>query len=281
MITLLLGFAAVNTGNNLLYLLVSALLGFMSVSGVLGKWNLSKVDFRFVLPEEIYDGLPTLLGIELVNRRRWLPIFLMEISVAGRTVFFPLVDTMQSRQKSVEITLSGRGRRQLPEVSVRSRFPVNFFIRSQGLIIEQEATVFPAPQPCADLRQIDPGGGLGTQQNWQKGHEGDINRIADYQGGEPLKAIHWKLSARHDHLKVKELSAATRKPVVLDLMELPGSSLEQRLRQATYLVTRWLRDGWPVGLRAGNLELPAAVGQHHKLLLLKTLAHYGQDKKAP
>lgn len=278
---MLLGFAAVNTGNNLLYLLVSALLGFMSVSGVLGKWNLDKVDFRFLLPDEIYDGMPTLLGIELVNGRRWLPIFLMEISVADYTVFFPLVEPGQSRQKSVELTLSGRGLRPLPEVTVRSRFPVNFFIRTQGLVIDQGATVFPAPQPCADLHQADPGGGQGTQQNRQKGHEGDINRIADYRGGEPLKAIHWKLSARHDRLKVKELSAATRKPVVLDLNELPGANLEQRLRHACYLVTRWLREGWPVGLKAGQLELPPGIGQQHKLLLLQTLAHYGQDQKTP
>ncbi len=275
---MLLGFAAVNTGNNLLYLLVSALLGFMSVSGVLGKWNLGRIDVRFLPADEIYDGLPTLLGIELINRRRWLPIFLMEIMVADKPLFFPLVDPQQGRQKSLEITLAGRGRQQLPEVTLRSRFPVNFFIRSQGLTLDQEVTVFPAPQPCPDLRQIAPGGGQGTQQNWQKGYEGDINRIRDYQGGEPLKSIHWKLSARHDRLKVKELSAATRKPVMLDLAELPGSSVEQRLRHASYLVTHWLRDGWPVGLKAGSLKLPPACGQQHKLLLLQALAHYGQDR---
>lgn len=275
----MLGFAAVNTGNNLLYLLVSALLGFMSVSGVLGKWNLDKVEVRYSPPDEIYDGLPTLMGIELVNQRRWLPLFLMEIAVAERTIFFPLVDPRKARQKSLEITLFGRGRRQLPAVTVRSRFPVNFFVRSKGLIIDQLVTVFPAPQACTDLRQADPGGGQGTQQNWQKGYEGDINRISDYQGGEPLKSIHWKLSARHDRLKVKELSSVTRKPVVLDLAELPGSGLEQRLRHASYLVTRWLRDGWPVGLKAGSQEFAPGVGQRQKLLLLQALAHYGQDQK--
>ena len=277
----MLGFAAVNTGNNLLFLLVSALLGFMSVSGVLGKWNLDRIGVRYLPPGEIYDGLPTLLGIELVNRRRWLPIFLMEVIVAESTVFFPLVDPRKSRQKHLEITLSGRGRRQLPAVAVRSRFPVNFFVRSQGLIIDQDVTVFPAPLPCSDLRQVDSGGEQGTQQHWQKGYEGDINRINDYQGGEPLKSIHWKLSARHDRLKVKELSAATRKPVVLDLAELPGPGLEQRLRHASYLVTRWLRDGWPVGLKAGSLVLAPGVGQRQKLLLLQALAHYGQDQKTP
>jgi hypothetical protein len=33
-LTLLTGFAAVNTGNNLLFLVVSALLAFMAVSGI-------------------------------------------------------------------------------------------------------------------------------------------------------------------------------------------------------------------------------------------------------
>jgi uncharacterized protein (DUF58 family) len=276
---LLLGFAAVNTGNNLLYLLVSALLGFMSVSGVLGKWNLSRVEVRYLPPDEIYDGLPTLLGVELVNRRRWLPIFLMEVVVAERALFFPLVDTGQGRAKSLEITLGGRGLKSLPGAAVRSRFPVNFFIRSQGLLIDQQVTVFPAPRPCPDLLAAEPGSGHGSQQNRQRGYEGDINRISDYQGGEPLKSIHWKLTARHDRLKVKELSAATRKPVVLDLAEIPGPGIEQRLRHACYLVTRWLRDGWPVGLKAGNLVVPPGAGKQHKLLLLKTLAHYGQDQK--
>ena len=133
--------------------------------------------------------------------------------------------------------------------------------------------------PCPDLRLADPGGVQGAQQNWQRGFEGDINRISDYQGGEPLKSIHWKLTARHDRLKVKELSAATRKPIILDLAGLPGSDLEQRLRHASYLVTRWLRDGWPVGLKAGGLELPPGSGQRHKLLLLKALALYDQDQK--
>jgi len=275
----LLGFAAVNTGNNLLYLLVSALLGFMSVSGILGKWNLSQVEVRYLPSNEIYDGVATLLGVELINRRRWLPIFLMEVMIADRNIFFPIVDPEQLLSKNLEITLLGRGVKQLPDAVVSSRFPVNFFIRSQGMLIDQQATVFPAPRACADFMRADPGGTHGSQQNFLRGYEGDINRISDYHGGEPLKSIHWKLTARHDRLKVKELSTVSRKPVVLDLTEIPGSDIEQRLCHACYLITRWLRDGWPVGLKAGTIDLPPGIGQQHKLLLLKTLAHYGQDQK--
>ena len=59
-----------------------------------------------------------------------------------------------------------------------------------------------------------------------KGQEGDVSHISDYRGGEPLKLIHWKLSARHDRLKVKELSAASHTPVTIDLDAIPGAGLD-------------------------------------------------------
>jgi uncharacterized protein (DUF58 family) len=126
----------------------------------------------------------------------------------------------------------------------------------------------------------DPTGERGSQQSWQRGGEGDISRIGEYRGGEPLRQIHWKLSARHDQLKVKELSAAARAPVVLDLATLPGAGIEERLRCACWLIGQLLRTGRPVGLRAGTVEIPPAAGRVHKLRLFKLLALYGHDQDA-
>jgi uncharacterized protein (DUF58 family) len=257
--------------------MVSALLGFMAVSGVLGKWNLSRVDVRLIPADEIYDGLPTLLGFELINHRRRLPIFLMEVALGEATVLFPLVDPGRTQRKNLEMTFRGRGRQPLPQILVRSRFPINFFIRQKSLPPDRALTIFPRPRPCADVAYPDPGGERGSHQAWSRGQDGDISRISNYQGGEPLKLIHWKLSARHDSLKVKELSAATRAPVVLDLAQLPGGSLEQRIGAAAYLAIRMLRAGRPVGLRTGLTEIPAATGRRHKLQILEMLADYGQD----
>jgi uncharacterized protein (DUF58 family) len=278
--TLLLGFAAVNTGNNLLYLLVSALLGFMAVSGVLGRWNLARLTLRCVPPEEIYDGLPTLLGIELVNRRRYLPVCLMEVSLAGESVLFPLVEPGAGQRKPLPATLTGRGFQLLPVLEVRSRFPINFFIRRMTLAVAEPVLVFPSPLPCAEGVVADPAGELGGTPSGQRGMEGEVSRIGDYRGGEPLKQIHWKLSARHDQLKVKELSATTRAPVILDLAILPGEGLEARLRCACWLVGHLLRSGRPVGLRTGMTEIPPACSRAHKLRLLKVLALYGRDQDA-
>jgi len=273
--TLLLGFAAVNTGNNLLYLLVSALLGFMAVSGLLGRWNLAGLSIRIDVPDEIYAGVETLLSVRLENRRRLLPACLIEVLLpAGRTTFH-LVERRGSASDALPAVFPRRGVQALTEAEVRSIFPINFFVRSFPLPLNRRLTVFPAPRPC-----LPAGGGQrkkagGEMPAARKGYEGEIERIADYRGGEPLKLIHWRLSARHGALKVKELSAADRPPVTIDLERLPGN-LEERLRCATYLVLSFLRENRPVGLRLGGRTHPPAVGRAHKLRLLAELAVHGQ-----
>ena len=275
--TLLLGFAAVNTGNNLLYLLVSALLGFMAVSGVLGKWNLSRLEVRLDPAEEVYAELPTLLGVRLVNHKSRLPTFLMEAVLDGQSVLFPHVDAARDRRRNLMYTFPRRGSQTLPPVTLRSRFPINFFIRQQTLQTHQSLVVLPKPRRCMLPDLPDPGARQGQQANWLKGQDGDISRIGNYRGDEPLKRIHWKLSARHDTLKVKEFSAATEPPVVLDLVQMPGQDMEERIGSAVYLVTRLLKAGRSVGLKAGDRFYPPAFGRPHRQRLLETLATHGQN----
>src|SRR6185295_6637710 len=66
------GEAAINTGNNLLYLLVSALLALIVVSGILSEQAMRGLSLTGIAPEELYAGRPALLGATLANRKRWL-----------------------------------------------------------------------------------------------------------------------------------------------------------------------------------------------------------------
>jgi uncharacterized protein (DUF58 family) len=275
--TLLLGFAAVNTGNNLLYLLVSALLGFMSISGIFGRWNLAGLRVDLVLPDEIYDGVETMLTVRFENSKRWLPSFLLALHLpVGRTTAVHIA-RRDTASETLYATFHGRGIQSIGQGRVESIFPINFFVRSFPIPVERKITVFPAPRFCrntaAEAGRSRAGGEF---QAGRKGYEGDISRISDYSGGEPLKLIHWKLSARHGMLKVKELSTVTRPPVVLELAHLPGN-LEDRLRCASYLIGSCLRENRPVGLRLGpRMLLAPDVGRAHKLRLLTELAAYGQ-----
>ena len=86
--------------------------------------------------------------------------------------------------------------------------------------------------------------------------------------------IHWRLSARSQELKVKELAGTVREPVVIDLNTLPGDP-EERLSRGAWLVNKLIRDeGIPVGLRLGDKLLPPGDSRGHRLRLLAALGAY-------
>lgn len=274
--TLLLGFSAVNTGNNLLYLLVSSLLGFMAVSGLLGQQNLNLLAVEIVQPEEVYAGAPTLIGMRLLNRRRWLPGFLLRLELTDGSALFPVVETCGELSRPLPLTPVRRGYQTLPHVWVSSNFPINFFIRSRRLPEQPELLVFPAPL-CCSLAVAEGKQQIGTALELsQLGTSGDIQSISDYHGTEPLKDIHWKLSARHDELKVKRLSSQGQQPVLIDPETVPGKNLEERLGRSCYLINRLVRNQQPVGLRLVGRTIAPGLGKSHRLRLLRELALYDQ-----
>src|SRR5512134_2899841 len=67
-----LGVAAVNTGNNLAYLLCSLLLALIIVSGMLSDLTVRGLQVTAVLPDAIHATQPALITIALANRKRRL-----------------------------------------------------------------------------------------------------------------------------------------------------------------------------------------------------------------
>ena len=76
---LLIGVAALNTGNNLLYVIVAAMLAAIMVSGVASAIVLRNLELDILLPEQVFAGRPTLGKIVVRNRRRWLPSFSISV----------------------------------------------------------------------------------------------------------------------------------------------------------------------------------------------------------
>ncbi len=76
---LLIGIAALNTGNNLLYIVVAAMLGAILVSGFASAMVLRDLELDVRLPEHVFAGRAMLGRIVLRNRRRWLPSFSVNV----------------------------------------------------------------------------------------------------------------------------------------------------------------------------------------------------------
>src|ERR1700704_5177545 len=72
---LVVALAALNTGNNLLFMILACLLAGVLISGLLSRLVLSGVDVRLELPEHIFAGRPIMAIAELHNSKQTMPSF--------------------------------------------------------------------------------------------------------------------------------------------------------------------------------------------------------------
>ena len=84
LVTLVVGIAALNTGNNLLYIVVAAMLAAILVSGVVSALVLRGLELEVRLPEHVFAGRPVVGRVALRNPRRFLPAFSIRVVPARR-----------------------------------------------------------------------------------------------------------------------------------------------------------------------------------------------------
>ena len=76
---LIIGIAALNTGNNLLHIIVAAMLAAIVVSGFASALVLRNLELDVRLPEHVFAMRPVLGRIMVRNPRRWLPSFSIRV----------------------------------------------------------------------------------------------------------------------------------------------------------------------------------------------------------
>jgi uncharacterized protein (DUF58 family) len=83
LVTVVIGIAALNTGNNLLYIIVAAMLAAILVSGIASAIVLRGLHLDVRLPEQVFAGRTLLGRVVLNNPRRFLPAFSIRV-ITGR-----------------------------------------------------------------------------------------------------------------------------------------------------------------------------------------------------
>src|ERR1700758_3791231 len=79
LVTLVIGIPALNTGNNLLYIIVAAMLAAILVSGLTSALVLRDLELDVRLPEHVFAGRPVLGRVVVRNPRRWTPSFSIRV----------------------------------------------------------------------------------------------------------------------------------------------------------------------------------------------------------
>ena len=278
MLTILIGFSAVNTGNNLIYIIASALLSYMLVSGAFGRRNLLNLEIELELPDEIFAGSEIPIGIRLINQRSFMPAFLIRVVIEQGHCLFPFTGAKAESKQFCSMQFNSRGEYRIGDIYISSVFPFNFFTRSRKLPHSFKLIILPKPQQCEAIHLHDRRTRLkGDASTLAIGYDSDIISIRDYTSGDPLKYISWKSTAKTGVLKTKELSAIDLQQLLLDFDRIAKKDLEHTLSCFTYLIIKFIRSNIPVGLViAGDYYKPAVL-KAHKIKMLRRLALYGQN----
>jgi uncharacterized protein (DUF58 family) len=213
---LIVAMAALNTGNNLLFLILASLIAVILMSGILSSITLSGVKMRLELPEHIFAGQPVRALVELENEKLTLPSFCLRVEAAKKKnsppaalletpVYFPYLPKRDCVRQSVPITFARRGAYRQDAFRIVTRFPFGFLQKAHRVELQTEALVYPSVEPARELVEILPGL-HGALESLNKGGGHDLYALRDYVPTDSARHVHWKASARLGSLMVREFT---------------------------------------------------------------------------
>ncbi|MGH7428048.1 MAG: DUF58 domain-containing protein [Candidatus Methylomirabilaceae bacterium] len=291
------GLVATNTGNNLLYLILSMMLAGIVVSGLLSEQCLRRIAVRRELAGPVFAGQPAFGRLSVRNRKRRLRSFSLRLSegAPGGTprslAYLPHLGPGQEIQMGYQARFDRRGPARLPSIQAATAFPFGLFIKATRAQRGEEVLVLPRIDPLSvDVRAAL--GEVGVSARPARGLGAELHDVRAFRVGDDPRLIHWKQSAKMDRLMVRELESPeeaghvtvvledpTRAPRSLDEIE----RLEEDVRFVASLAAHVTRAGGEVTLRHGGSRSAAYGGNAGLLDLLEYLARYvppAEQKKA-
>ena len=265
--------AAINTNNNLLYMVLSALLAVLLLSGFLSGLNFRFLRVTARLPDYCFARQPFQVAISVRNGKRLFATFSLKVEPVkeGRLQFpsfyIPLIRTRGQDTRMVEAELPERGQQHLKEIYVQSRYPFGFLSKGRPLPVEANCIVFPEIMPSdhMDVTLFDI---LGMSARFRRGQGVDLYLIRDYVTSDSARHLDWKASAKTSTLKTREFAAEDSRQVLLafDRYGKPGDEdrSESLVSYAASIALHLIRDDVELSLISDDWT--SASGHSENLL---------------
>ncbi|MFY9608589.1 MAG: DUF58 domain-containing protein [Blastocatellia bacterium] len=239
----IIGFAAWNAGNNLLYLVLSAMLSFLIAANFLARVSLVDIAVQLRFPDHVFAGEPATINVTLANHKRFMPSYslmveaLSEIreedggtgrrgdgatslaaspprpvspspisswsSGLGKLAYFVLAPAHTSVRQRTEHTFKRRGRYPITGFRIATKFPAGFFKKWRRIDATGEILVYPRPQPLDDFYHALPML-AGRIQSHARGSGDDLYGIRRYHPSDHMRHIDWKATAKSMQMMVRE-----------------------------------------------------------------------------
>jgi uncharacterized protein (DUF58 family) len=273
------GAGAINTGNNLLYIVFGIFLGLLLASGVLSDLSLWGLDVAWIFPSTLRAGERADVWMSVRNTKRWWPSLgvsvILEGTLAGRPVRFSAYAPCIRKNESVRLPASWtpehRGEFVLERIRVSTRYPFG--------LLEKWWRVYRGAPPVAALVQPSrlrveervvwsalSGDDRTSSRNAQ--YDGSASStVRDYHAGDNPRRIHWRASAKRGALNVpaarsawlvRQMEPEEQHRVVLELpaaIQLAGrdaASIERLVSFAASLRDELVGRGWSVDVVLEN-----------------------------
>ena len=279
------GFAALNTGNNLLYLVLSLMLAFLVLSGVMSESALRGIRVRRRLPRDLFAQASTAVGLEISNEQPKVPAFAVVVEdrvregngperAAGRA-FALRIDPGATELRSYQMLPAQRGNLVFTEFRVVTRFPFGLFSKSLTIEAPGESLAYPAVEPVAVPANFGAARGGGETVPGPGGTGANAVGLREFMDGDSVRRIHWRSSLRRRQLLVTEIESEHEAEVEVHLRTRgidAGEPFERRVSWAASEVVAPLDSDNRVSLRTDGPCFAADSGTHHRARLLSFLA---------
>jgi uncharacterized protein (DUF58 family) len=263
----IVGFSAWNTGNNLLFLVLSFLLSALIVGFLVGNFCLKKLDVKMRFPETIFAGQETPILVSLNNRKLIFPSYSVVAEVRGKERekslvaeelkkilpakwaekmtkppivkhtldYFVHLPHRKMVENKAEHIFPNRGRFIIKDFELSTKFPFGFFRHRRRLPAQSaELIVFPRLAPIEEEAENLPLD-IGKLVTQKRGMGQDLLTLRDYQPMDDLRRVDWKATARANRIIVREFSAEDERKITIyldtRLPETPETQKSYTLRE--------------------------------------------------
>ena len=246
-LTFFVGFAAINTGNNLIYLMFGMMLSFIVASGIISMINIGGIDVKLLTPGDTFAMTPFPLKFSLTNLKRLWPSYSITMRIGDKKGYVPHIPSGKARTLTINYMFSNRGLNTVPEARLFSKFPFGFFTKWIRIDLEEiEVLVYPK---IADVmvNMDDFKDDIGELKAEELGQGSDIRSLRDYVYGDNPKNIHWKISAKLGKFILREMEDEDSKKVILRFDPVrKGDGLEREISKSASIFLELLDNNYMV-----------------------------------
>lgn len=228
--------AAMVKGMNLLVLLAGMLLGPLIVSWRSGLATLRGLRLRRRMPHGVSAGDPLVVSIDITSTRRfsgsWAIAVEDEIHREGNPndtairpgVWFPYIAPRQSSTQLYRGRLPRRGKYHFAALTASTRFPFGLLRRSYTVAAADSLVVYPRLGRLAkawNAWRQEVAEGARRRERYHGRASGDFFGVREWHQGDSRRWIHWRSSARHGTLVVRQFERRRNRQyaILLDLWQ--------------------------------------------------------------